>query len=100
MEPMKQKTDDAREGITDRVIFWKELGKTESRDEDSHWAGPLLPLKQKERQISTKIIWGDEYRSWWISSWMVSINLINWDSKTKATRKEVGARGSGEKGLK
>lgn len=33
---MKQKTDDAREGITDRVIFWKELGKTESRDEDSH----------------------------------------------------------------
>lgn len=30
---MKQETDDAREGITDGVIFWKKLDKTDSRGE-------------------------------------------------------------------
>lgn len=36
MEPMKQKTYDTRGGVTDGVIFWKKLDKTESRDEASH----------------------------------------------------------------
>lgn len=28
---MKQEIDDAKEGITDEVIFWKKLDKIESR---------------------------------------------------------------------
>lgn len=53
-ELMKQEIDDAREGITDEVIFWKKLDKIESRFTLSRmWL--ITAFETEGRQISAKI---------------------------------------------
>lgn len=77
MEPMKQKTDDARKGITDGVTFWRAWIRSfwEQRWKDPHWGrcAPLPPLKQRKgrsawRQFEVKSIEVDRSQVRWSQS--------------------------------